>query len=66
MPCVALVAGSNLMGVSSMCGPRTRLLKWSSDPTTTRPSSVSAGTWKAFTDRAVFEQLFFDYTVIDS
>ncbi len=31
-----------------------------------KPSSVSAGTWKAFTDRAVFDQLFFDYTVIDS
>ena len=24
------------------------------------------GTWKAFTDRSVFEALFFDYTVVDS
>jgi hypothetical protein len=36
------------------------------DTTAFKPSSVSAGTWKAFTDRAAFDQLFFDYTVIDS
>jgi hypothetical protein len=32
----------------------------------TKPSTVSAGAWKAFTSRVVFDELFFDYTVMDS
>jgi beta-lactamase superfamily II metal-dependent hydrolase len=32
----------------------------------TKPSTVTAGAWKAFTDRAVFDQLFFDYTILDA
>ena len=33
--------------------------------TPTQPSAVTAGAWKTFTSRSKFEELFFDYTVMD-
>jgi beta-lactamase superfamily II metal-dependent hydrolase len=33
--------------------------------TPVKPADVSAGEWKRFTDRSVFEDLYFDWTVLD-
>ena len=41
-----------------------RLFQTDTD-TLVKPPDVSAAAWKSFTDRATFEDLFFDYTIID-